>query len=272
MNEHARDGIKQRGSGGGSDLAKLTVVTATQRDRYCQLNDRLQASQLPVFLNHDEVVARYWDSLTERFPEYQFLLVDGTGEPLGRGHSIPLRFDDAWSNLPDGGLDWALETGFQDQEDGREPNLVSALFIVISKDHLGRGLSYRMLTAMRKIAGEQGLEHLIAPVRPSSKSQFPLIPMEDYCRWTRPDGSPFDPWIRVHIRCGGTMLHPCSQAMVVRDTVARWSHWTGIEFPGDGSYVVPGGLVPLVVDRCTDQGAYLEPGVWILHRTDASNE
>lgn len=252
-------------------MSNFTVVTAGQAGLFDQLNDRLQALQLPEFLNHDEVVARYWGLLTERYPEYQFLLVGDTGEPLGRGHSIPLRFDDEWSTLPEGGLDWALETGFQDHEGGREPNLVSALFIVISKDQTGRGLSYRMLTAMRNIAHQQGFQHLIAPVRPSSKSRYPLIPMVDYCRWTRPDGSPFDPWIRVHIRSGGTMLHPCSQAMVVRDTVARWSHWTGIEFPGDGSYIVPGGLVPLAIDRCTDQGAYIEPGVWVLHRTGASN-
>lgn len=253
-------------------MSEFRIVTARQANLYRQLSDRLRAVQLPVFLNHDEVVVRYWDLLTERFPDYQFILVDDTDEPLGRGHSIPLRFDDPWSTLPEEGLDWALESDFRDQEGGREPNLVSALFIVVAMGHTGRGLSYRMLTAMRNIARQRGFEHLIAPVRPSSKSRFPLIPMEDYCRWTRPDGSSFDPWIRVHIRSGGTMLHPCSRAMTVRDSVARWSHWTGLEFPGDGSYIVPGGLVPLEIDRCTDQGAYLEPGVWILHRTGASSE
>ena len=64
------------------------------------------------------------------------------------------------------------------------------------------------------------------------------------------------------------MLHPCTEAMVVSDTVARWAEWTAMEFPGDGSYIVPGGLVPLHVRLGDDQGSYIEPGVWILHKTD----
>jgi len=257
----------------GQMMTEYRVVTALDREAYGRLNGRLQATQLPEFLNHDEVVVRYWDLLEDRFAEYQFLLVDdATGEPVGRGHSIPLRYEGEWSALPSGGLDWALEKGFSDHEAGREPNLFSALFIVISRHHLGAGLSYRMLTAMRAIGRGNGLEHLIAPVRPSAKHQYPLIPMEDYCGWTRPDGSPHDPWIRVHVRSGGTILYPCSEAMVVRDTVDRWAGWTGLEFPGDGSFIVPGGLVPVTVNLCDNQVSYFEPGVWILHQTGDSGD
>jgi hypothetical protein len=41
---------------------------------------------------------------------------------------------------------------------------------------------------------------------------------------------------------------------------------------GNGSYIVPGGLVPLRVDRGNDQGSYLEPGIWVLHQAGPSNE
>jgi hypothetical protein len=249
-------------------MSEFSVVTAKEREAYQALNDRLQAAGMPEFLNHDAAVVRYWDLLVARFPDYQFLLVeDATGELVGRGHSIPLRFDRDWSALPDGGLDWVLEKGFQDDDIGRQPNVQSALFIVISHHHLGAGLSYRMLAAMRDIGHQKGFGNLIAPVRPSSKSQYPLIPMEDYCRWKRADGSPFDPWIRVHVQSGGVILHPCLEAMIVKDTTARWTDWTGLEFPGDGSYIVPGALVPISVDHSADEASYVEPGVWLLHKT-----
>lgn len=252
-------------------MSDFSVVTVKQGDAYQQLNDRLQVAQLPEFLNHDAVVVRYWDLLVERFPDYQFILVEtATGEPVGRGHSISLRFDGDWSALPDGGLDWVLEKGFRDHDAGHQPNVQSAIFIVISRHHLGAGLSYRMLAAMRDIGRQRGFADLIAPVRPSSKSQYPLIPMEDYCQWKRIDGSPFDPWIRVHVQSGGVILHPCGEAMVVQDTAARWTDWTGLEFPGDGSYIVPGALVPISVDLNADEGSYVEPGIWVRHKTASS--
>jgi len=40
-----------------------------------------------------------------------------------------------------------------------------------------------------------------------------------------------------------------------------------MEFPGDGSHIVPGALVPISVDHDADEASYIEPGVWILHKT-----
>ncbi len=249
-------------------MEEFNIITAREKERYQKLNGRLEPLKLPEFLNFDDVLVRYWSALEEQFPDYQYLLVSSsTGEPVARGRCIPLRFDEDWPALPEGGLDWALEKGFCDQQTGREPNMLSALFIVISKHHLGSGLSYHMLAAMREIGRQHGYAHLIAPVRPSMKSRYPLIPMAEYSRWKRADNSPLDPWIRVHVKSGGEILHPCSEAMAVEAKVARWTEWTGMEFPGDGSYIVPGGLVPLSVSHGNDRGSYVEPGVWVLHKT-----
>ena len=48
-------------------------------------------------------------------------------------------------------------------------------------------------------------------------------------------------------------------------TVAQWEEWTELAFPDSGSYVVPGALVPVEIDRERDQGLYLEPNVWMVH-------
>jgi hypothetical protein len=70
---------------------------------------------------------------------------------------------------------------------------VCALAAEVPARHRGRHLSGLILRAMAGLAREAGLSHLIAPVRPSLKDRYPTIPLERYARWTRPDGSPFDP-------------------------------------------------------------------------------
>ncbi len=126
-----------------------------------------------------------------------------------------------------------------------------------------RELSAGVQTASRPVFLDHDFDHLIAPVRPSMKSRYPLIPMADYCRWHNTHGEPFDPWLRVHVRAGGQVVHPCLRAMAVSGTRQQWSAWTGMDFPGDGSYVVPHALVPVTVRGA--EGCYVEPGIWVVH-------
>jgi hypothetical protein len=53
--------------------------------------------------------------------------------------------------------------------------------------------------------------------------------------------------------------------MSVTGSVAAWSAWTGTALPGPGSYLVPGGLVPLRVRRDARSAVYREPNVWVAH-------
>jgi hypothetical protein len=101
-------------------------------------------------------------------------------------------------------------------------------------------------------------------VRPTLKSRYPLIPIERYIEWRRPDGSHFDPWIRVHERIGGEILAPAPESMVMDCPVSDWEEWTGMRFPSDGNYVVPEMLAPLYV--CDGRGRHVEPNVWLRHR------
>jgi hypothetical protein len=54
--------------------------------------------------------------------------------------------------------------------------------------------------------------------------------------------------------------------MQIPGTVAEWAQWAGMAFPESGSYVVPGALVPVEVDREADRVVYVEPNVWMRHR------
>ena len=42
-----------------------------------------------------------------------------------------------------------------------------------------------------------------------------------------------------------------------------WEAWTGLQFPEDGDYVVPGALVPVRFEQ--GAGTYVEPNVWMKH-------
>jgi hypothetical protein len=121
----------------------------------------------------------------------------------------------------------------------------------------------RLIAAVRIAAREEGLESIIAPVRPTLKDRYPLIPMERYVEWRREDGLHFDPWIRAHERLGGEIVGPCAESMLMHAPVADWQEWTGMQFPEDGTYIVPRMLAPLEVKDGI--GTHVEPNVWMRH-------
>jgi hypothetical protein len=69
----------------------------------------------------------------------------------------------------------------------------------------------------------------------------------------------------VHERSGARALAVARASMRVTGSVADWERWTGMVFPETGSYVVPGALVPVEIDRDRDEGVYLEPNLWMEH-------
>jgi hypothetical protein len=100
-------------------------------------------------------------------------------------------------------------------------------------------------------------------VRPTRKSDYPLIPIERYMCWRRPDGTHFDPWIRIHELIGGKILAAAAESMTIDAPVSDWEEWTGMNFPDDGEHIVPGMLAPLQVDDGV--GRHVEPNVWLRH-------
>ena len=204
----------------------------------------------PEFLLHDAQSNRYWSRLYTDFPSFQFLALDGD-EIVGEAnclpvHGMPAQWRDAFPNGFDG--------------EG-EADRVCALAIIVAPGRRGTGLSAAMLRHMREVAAPYG--SLVAPVRPTWKERYPLIPIDEYVTWRRPDGTHFDPWIRTHERAGGRILGPAEDAMVIEGSREDWQGWTGLELPGDGDYVIPGALAPVRFER--GHGIYREPCVWVEH-------
>ena len=122
-----------------------------------------------------------------------------------------------------------------------------------------------MLEAMGRLARRDGHPDLLAPLRPSWKERYPLVPIERYVTWTDADGLPFDPWLRVHVRMGAEILKPEPQSLLISADVASWEAWTGLRFPESGAYVFPHGLATVQIDVDSDVGTYWEPNVWVHH-------
>ncbi len=214
----------------------------------------------PEYNYHGDTLNAYWSRLGKERPEFQFCILSDTDEIIARGESLPVRWDGSPGDLP-AGLDGAIVRGFD--EEGA--NALCAIVIAIPAHLHGHGISAAAVGAMRELARRHGLGGVIAPVRPNWKERYPLVPIARYAAWRRPDGLPFDPWMRVHERLGGRVLLPEPRSIQITGTVAEWEGWTGIAFPETGDYWFPGGLSTVAIDREGDSGSYWEPNVWIDH-------
>ena len=240
----------------------LTLYTAAERPDLDERADELTGEVWPEYNRHGDVMNEHWGDLDERFAECQFVLVDAAEEIVAQGHMVPCRWDGTVEGLP-AGIDAAMAGAFAGKG---TPNAGCALAAEIRPAHQGRGLAPEMIRAMAALCRRHGLAGgLIAPVRPNAKARYPLTPIERYAAWTRPDGLPFDPWMRVHARLGARILRPAPRSLRITGTVAEWEAWTGLALPESGTYVFPDGLAPLEVDRERDLGAYWEPNVWMAH-------
>ncbi len=242
---------------------RVRVRTLAEAPRLRRAFARLHGGGWPAFLRDDPVNA-LWPALYTELPQFQLALANAAGRVVAIGNTIPLVWDGRPASLPDRIVD-LLRRGLGDHRRGRRPTALSALAAIVDPRHQGRGLSARVVEAMRRLAAAHGLRALVAPVRPSLKGRYPLTPMARYAQWTGPDGAPLDPWLRVHWRLGARVLRITPRGNTVRATVAEWEARTGLTFPESGRYVVPGAFQPIAVDRGRDRVRYEEANVWMLH-------
>ena len=239
-----------------------TLFTLAQRPDLMPQIDANSNAAWPAFLLHGDMP--HWHLIYETFAAYQLLLCEPDDTLIAHGHTVPLVWDGSLDDLPET-IDDIIARAEQDQLHGRAPNTFSALAAVVASGHQGQNLSRAVLLEMKALARRHGATSLIAPVRPTWKTRYPLTPMERYARWTRPDGAPFDPWLRVHWRLDAKMLKLAPTTLTIEGTVKDWEQWTGMAFPETGAYAVPGALLPVDIDRERDHGRTEDPAVWMRH-------
>jgi hypothetical protein len=105
---------------------------------------------------------------------------------------VPFVWDGTVSGLPEG-YDGALISSVGGHEGGIKPNTLSVMAAAVRADRHGGGLAGQVLTALRLRAEASGLGHMLAPVRPTLKSRYPLTSMDEFATWSRSDGLHIDP-------------------------------------------------------------------------------
>jgi hypothetical protein len=229
----------------------------------------LQASAVfterwPEFIFHDEVPKRYMGRVRQHFARYDIMVLDD-GAVIAGGWGVPIPWRGNVEDLPTG-YDDALVRAMEARQAGVPATTLSFMAVAVSSSHDKHGLATVVLSELTRRAREDGLAHMIAPLRPTWKHRYPTVPMTEYAGWTRPDGLSIDPWIRTHQRMGARILGPATSSMVIEGTVAEWERWTGMVFPVNWDYVVPEALNLVRVDREQDRGSYIEENLWVQHR------
>ncbi|MFF0479326.1 N-acetyltransferase [Streptomyces sp. NPDC004284] len=222
----------------------------------------------PEFVLYDPVGWANMGRIVREFPEYVLVATDAGGAVVARGFSVPFRLGaEGRGELPARGWDEVLNWAFSDLRHGREADTVSAIEITVDLGHLGKGVSYQMLAAMRENVRRLGFAELVAPVRPNGKHLEAVSSIHEYAFRTREaDGLPQDPWLRVHVRAGGVIDKVAPASMTVSGSVEQWRKWTGLPFDADGPVEVEGALVPVHCEASRGYAVYVEPNVWVRHR------
>jgi len=238
------------------------VTTADRHDLDEQARDAFRPGW-PEFIFHDPVSSEHLDRVESYFPQFDVLLLD-EDQVVAGGWGVPIRWDGTISTLPDG-YDGALISAVTGHEKSVAADTLCIMAAAVRADRQGSGLAGKTVTALRARAADAGLQRVIAPVRPTLKSRYPLTPMENFARWARSDGLHIDPWIRTHQRLGASILAPAPRSMIITGAVAEWEAWAGMMFPETGQYVVPDALDLVTIDHERDRGTYSETNLWMRH-------
>jgi hypothetical protein len=114
----------------GADFRVELMLVATYAER-SDLVARLGeiGDVWPDFLYHSEATFNaLWRRVSREFPGFQLVLYDEETETLvGRGQTIPFRWDGTWEDLPDG-VDGVVRRVF---DAGGEPTALSALVAIV---------------------------------------------------------------------------------------------------------------------------------------------
>lgn len=220
----------------------------------------------PEFIRQDPFGELYYNSdVLLQLADYTLLALDDHGTIIAKAHSIPFQLHSS-GELPADGWDGVIRRGLHCLLTGSTPNAISALEIAVRSDAQGRGISTQVLAAARANARRLGFSQLLAPVRPNGKKD-PLEDMQTYALRTRDDGLPLNPWLRTHVRAGGTIEAVARRSMVVTGTISEWREWTSLPFDASGPVHVPHALTPVNCDVEYDIATYVEPNIWVSHDT-----
>jgi len=204
----------------------------------------------------------YPDSFGVDDLNYKVILTE-QNKVIAIGLMGPFNWSGAVEDLPT--FKQMVRTGLEIQSQNHPFNSMVGYAICISPAEQGKGLSKKIVAAMKDVAKRESCTHFLVPLRPSGKHLYPLQSADEYAKWRRPDGKLVDNWLRVHENMGASRLCVMEECDVYSGPLKEWTKATGLIFPISGSYIVPGALSPLIVNVDEDFGAITEGNIWVSH-------
>jgi hypothetical protein len=242
-------------------MENVNVYSLNEKKEFINELNAINQKAWPEFMLHWDCSA--WSHLFSIFADHQILMTREENL-LAYGHTIPISWEDNLINIPDN-LKTLIENGVETYEKGLKPNILLALAAVVSPNYKSEGLSYEIVKLMKKLSIDKKYDSLIVPVRPTLKSKYPLIPINNYANWKKEDGIVFDPWLKVHDKLGGKILKTAEKSMIITGKVKEWEEWTKIKMPESGKYIIEGALNPVEVNYDQDIGTYFDPCIWVKY-------
>jgi GNAT superfamily N-acetyltransferase len=243
------------------DSQGVVVVEAQVKTGLAADINAMIRSNLPAFMLWASPGNWRWHHIYQVSPDLQLAALDVDGALIGAINAVALPLS-APAQLEGQGYDSVL-LNLKSQA-GQAARCVCLLSLSIPPAQRKHGLAERLLAEVFSRARRLGVKHVVAPLRPTRKAQFPHVPMADYLGWRTEDGRAFDPWIRTHVALGGEVVGVARNSLVVRQPVSRWESFTGRPMRTPGAHVVDGALAPVQVDP-NGVGTYREDNVWIVH-------
>lgn len=157
----------------------MNKVTLLEKKELREALDRINEKSWPQFmLNWD---CKEWSHLYTTFAQYQILITSDDDEIMAFGHTIPIFWNESVELISDN-LDILIKDAVKANKNGKKPNVLLALAAVVSENHKGKGLSYEVVKEMKDMAIKHEITDVLIPVRPTLKTKYPLIPLEQYIK------------------------------------------------------------------------------------------
>lgn len=143
---------------------------------------------------------RLFERVEKYFAEYDILVLE-EGRVVAGGWGVAFRWDGTVASLPEG-YDGTLARSVEEFERGIAPNTLSFMAVAVAGHASGKRWSSVVLGNLSERAETYGLDHVVAPLRLTTKHRYPLTPMAEFATWHRADGlsirgcGPTNAWVR----------------------------------------------------------------------------
>jgi GNAT superfamily N-acetyltransferase len=251
----------------------------------------LDALEVPNWAPWLRFSAEELDAQSEVFPAGQLLACDDTTRPLASLSTNRIDWDGMIEHLPT----WDRVAGkTRTYRDTCVPNgnAIVLMSANVRPDARGRGITRLLIDQVKRVAAAERIEHILSDFRPSEYGAYNMeqgeVGFATYCAMARRDGLPLDSWLRSVTRNGMQPLGVDSRAMVVRTTVAEFSHHRATYRPNCWYRLIDPNVISIrmaehtpqldlhdidevwecretgtwYVDRCGGQALYVESNLW----------